>query len=561
MLTHLSIRDFAIIEALDLDLHQGFHVITGETGAGKSIIIEAISLALGSRADTSFVRTGKEKAFIELTVTAEDPAVQALLAENALDPSPELLITREISAAGKNVCRINGSPVSVGFLNSLCRKLADIHGQYEHQSLLNPENHLTLLDAFGGDSFGPVKETVKDLYGRYASLSAKLAAWEKNRADSLRRQDFMRYELDEIRKAAPLSGEDTTLEEELVFLQNSERIYGNLSRAYETLNEQDASALSQLQQVSSYLAELEPFSSSLSALSDEIANCCYRLEDLAREIRYEKDTVTFSEERLNEIQERLEVLSLLKRKYGGSIDKTLEYAASLEEQLSVIEGGDEAADHWKAELAVCKDQLVLACGRLSELRKRSAKDLEAKINLELQELNFKDADFRVSFNDTPSAFTENGTDTAEFLLSANKGEALKPLTKVASGGELSRIMLAFKQIVGDYDRIPTMIFDEIDTGISGITASIVGRKLHDLSTRHQILCITHLPQIAAFGDHHYRIQKNDSGERTITTVVPLDREGRIDEIARLTGGLSITETTRKSAEELLNTCLQERHPS
>jgi DNA repair protein RecN (Recombination protein N) len=539
MISHIRIRDFAIIDTVELDFREGLNIITGETGAGKSIVIEAVSLALGSRADTAFIRSGKDKAVVQMLAELN---------------GEEYVVTRELSAAGKNVCKVNGEIVSLAQLNQLCRRIADVHGQYDHQSLLNPENHLKLIDSFHDREIASLRERVSELFHRYSETKQKLASLLSSQADAERKRDFMRFELSEINAAKPYPGEDNELSQKLSLLQNSEKIYQNLSGAYELLYEASPSAVDGIGRSLRLLQEISGFSNEINALHSELSDAYYKIEDLTTEIRRLKDGISFSPELLEETVSRLNVLDGLKRKYGGSIEKVLEYKDRIARGLEKIENIDALRDKLSKELSVYEKELRKACSELTALRRKSAADAEARINKELKELNFKDTALTVVFYDDGSGkpnFTANGVDRIEFLITTNRGETPKPLARIASGGEISRIMLAFKQIIANYDSIPTMIFDEIDAGISGITASIVGKKLSDISKQRQIICITHLPQIAAYGDHHFRIEKAAVGEATLTTVIPLDEREKIAEIARLLGGINITETTLKSAEELI----------
>ena len=554
MISHIDIRDFALIHRLSLDFYQGFHVITGETGAGKSILIEAVSLALGSRADTSFVRTGCEKAVIELTADTENPEIIALLRENGIETAQPMVFTREIFASGKSVCRINGTMVSVTFLNTLCRKLADIHGQYDHQSLLNPERHMDLLDRYGEGMVGEEKARTAELFRAYIKTKRELSELRKNAAERERQRDFMQFEWQEIDGAALSEGEDEELESRLLVLQNGERIYESLSRAYELFSEGETPCVDMLGRGLACLREAESFSADAAAISRDVESSYYALKDAASEIRRLRDDMTFSQEELDQTQERLDVINRLKRKYGGSLEEVFAYKERLERDLELTESSEALQKELAGTLKKYKEGLLASSRRLSDLRKEAAKRIEERVNAELEELNFKDAEFRVHFGQKEGeiVLTEYGMDQIEFLIRSNKGETLKPLAKVASGGEISRIMLALKTAIGDCDRIPTLIFDEIDTGISGIAASVVGRKLRSIAENHQVICITHLAQIAAFGAHHYRIEKNEEKERTATTVTLLDKEETVREIARLLGGMNITETTLESARELLS---------
>ncbi|QIB69284.1 DNA repair protein RecN [Aminipila butyrica] len=556
MISHLHVKDFAIIDEMDVDFHTGLNIITGETGAGKSIIIEAVSLALGSRADTAFVRSGKDKAVIELIVEDCPKPAFVLLEENGI-PADEgqIIIKREISASGKGVCRVNNQIVSVSFLHGLCKKLADIHGQYDHQSLLDPELHITLLDLYNSAEILPVQTLTQNFYQEYKSLKSQLEQLLANAADNQRKYDFISFELNEIDNANLISGEDETLEEEILALQNSEKIYGNLSNSYEALYDNSPSVLEALSKVQDQLQDIAPYSKAVQDLLADFDDAYYKLEDISREVRSIRDHVTFSPEQLDLAISRMNVIDKLKRKYGGSIEKVLTYRQQLEADLATIENMDETKEAITHQLSVCEDQLKLASQRLSTLRKTAAAELQVKIKAQLHELSFNSAEFEISLTKNPSGYTANGVDTVEFLISTNRGEPLKPLAKIASGGEMSRIMLAFKKIIGDYDDIPTMIFDEIDTGISGIAASVVGQKLREIAENHQIICITHLPQITACGSYNYKIVKSSDETSTYTTVVPLSPEEKIQEVARLLGGLNITEATLKSAEELIQASL------
>lgn len=535
MIRHISIRNFAIIENIDVDFHDGLNIITGETGSGKSIVIQAVSLALGSRADTAFIRSGEEKAVIQM------------IADHG---SEEYIITREISAAGKNICRINDEIVTLGHLNSICRKLADIHGQYDHQSLLNPEYHINLVDLYHKDRILPAKEQVDLCFRKYSNVMTKLRDIISQANKDKREQNFMEFELQELESAELQPGEDEILEEEILLLQNSEKIYEDLGCAYQISSEDDYSILSGLKKVSDMISETSGFSNELDNLSNRISELYYEFEDICTDIRDKRDNTIFSPEELNSKIARIELLNKLKSKHGMTIEELIDYKDKLAVRLSHIENMDAVKAELETELSECRDKLESACKELTEIRKESAAELEQKISNELSQLNFKDAVFSIEFRKSDS-FTSEGTDIIEFLISTNRGEPMKPLSKIASGGEMSRIMLAFKKIIGDYDEIPTMIFDEIDSGISGIAASIVGRKLREIAQSHQIICITHLPQIAAYGQFNYKIAKSSDDTMTYTTVTQLSDDEKVHEIARLLGGANITDTTLKSAKELI----------
>ena len=536
MINHISIRNFAIIENTEIDFEDGLNIITGETGSGKSIVIEAISLALGSRADSAFVRFGADKAVVQLAGELN---------------GEEIVITREVSSAGKNLCRLNGQIVTLSELLVTCRKLADIHGQYDNQSLLNSDNHINLVDRFHSDEIDPIKEVFLQRYEEYTSVKSRLTALLATEAENFRKKDFYRFEIDEIAAADLKPGEDEELEEKISLLQNSEKIYSAVEGTYELLNNSDNGLISALGTAMSSLQSISGYSKELNSISEDFSDLFYRLDDIAGNLRDIKDKVTFSPYELDDAISRLNTIDGLKRKYGPSIDDILAYMNRISEELFNIDNFDSLKIKLSAETEDAREKLKEQAEILTKARKRSAAELEKSIEKELKDLNFDSAQLSIDFKELPT-MGPNGNDLIEIMISTNRGEPLKPLAKIASGGEISRIMLAIKNITGTYDSIPTMIFDEIDAGISGITASIVGRKLKEIAEHHQIICITHLPQIAACGQSHYRIYKEVNNEKTYTRVDKLKDSEAVDEIARLLGGENITDTTRKSAIELLN---------
>ena len=535
MIHHISIKNFAIIEQTEIVFAEGLNIITGETGSGKSIVIEAISLALGSRADSSYVRTGTDKAVIQLS--------------GELD-GEEILLTREISAAGKNLCRYNDEIVTLNRLNQIARRLADIHGQYDNQSLLNPDYHIVLVDAYRHDVTERLKEAVQKAYSQYAQIRSQLGSLLSAEKENRRKLDFLRFEADEIEKAALRPGEDQELEDRISLLQNSEKIFENIEKSYGVLTDSSPSVMDGLRGAMRSVEEIASFSSDIGAVSQEFSDVYYRLEDICRSLRDIKDRLTFNPEELNDAISRLELISSMKKKYGHSIEEVLQYFDSISAQIAVIENFETNKASLEQELKTTAAALRRACAELTDARKESAAQLSDCIQKELVDLNFSDAQLEIRILPLEKP-TENGMDQVEILITTNRGEPLKPLTRVASGGEMSRIMLAFKNVISSYDNIPTLIFDEIDTGISGITASIVGRKLKEISRSRQILCITHLPQIAACGDHNYRIHKKSDDTSTYTRVEALNPEETVREIARLLGGATITETTLENARELI----------
>ncbi|MDX9887712.1 MAG: DNA repair protein RecN [Anaerovoracaceae bacterium] len=540
MITHIRIKDFAIIKEVEMDFQEGLTVITGETGSGKSIMVEAISLALGSRADSTYVRAGTEKAIVQMIADLH---------------GEEVIITREVNANGKNICRINNTIVPLNELANLSKKIADIHGQYDHQSLLNVENHILLVDSYKAEEILPKKESVGLLYSQYTGLKNKLKKLKDNTEELERSRDFMEYQLNEIQLAALFLGEDDELNSRRVILQNSEKIFQKLDEAYMYSNGEAPSSLDNIYKSLAALKEVSGFSPEIQRLEEEYKDAYYRLEDASKELLNIKEAINFSQDELNEILSRLDIIDNLKRKYGGTIAEILSFADSLSSQLSAFENFEDMEERLQKEFDEVSARLAEECQALSSLRKLSAKKLQEGVQEELKELGFTNSTFLISILDLPH-FTNTGGDKVEFLISTNKGEPLKALSKIASGGEMSRIMLAFKKIIADYDDVSAMIFDEIDSGISGIAASVVGKKLKQIAKNHQIICITHLPQIAACGKNNFRIEKQESHTHTFTNVVPLNQDEKVREIARLIGGETITSTTIESAKELISASSQ-----
>jgi len=539
MITRINISNFAIIKELEADLFSGLTVVTGETGAGKSIVIEALSMALGGRADKSMVRSGADRAVITILTNAED--------------MPEVL-TREIGAAGKSVAKVDGEIVPLSQLEASTLGRVDVHGQYDHQSLLLPEKHIGLLDAYGRFEIAPVSESLALAYTAYEDVSKRLSELKRDAAMAARELDFLKYEIKEIEGAGLSPGEDEELESRVRIMQSSEKIYEALANAYDLLSGEGplgGSALSAVGGVRDSLAGLSGFDGEFAKMADVGAETYYALEELESQVRKARDEMDFSQADLDGALARLDRIERLKVKYGGSVEEVLDHMDKAAARVSAAENSDAQIETLEKELTVVKERYISEALALSALRRKIAAGLEEAITTQLMELNFKDAEFFISIESDENLVASGGIDRVEFMLSANKGQPLLPLAKVASGGELSRIMLAFKSVTGDFDGVGTMIFDEIDSGISGITASIVGEKLLTMADSHQIVCITHLPQIAACADHHYVLEKHTEGNETFTTLREIKGDERVDEIARLVGGRILTETTRENARELI----------
>ncbi len=536
MIQHLLIQNFAIIENTEIEFEDGLNIITGETGSGKSIVIEAVSLALGARADSSFVRSGKDKAVIQLAASLD---------------GQDYVITREISATGKNLCRLNGQLVTLGEISALASRIADIHGQYDNQNLRDPRQHLALVDQYRDAEISPLRAEFDAAYAAYKESRGQLDTLLKSEKESRKQADFYRFELAEIQRVDPAPEEDEELTEQIAILQNSEKIFSAVESAYGPLDENEFNVLSSMGNIQSSLESIRNFSREFAETADIFNDAYYGLQDVAARLAGIREQISFRPEELDKLISRLDQIDELKKKYGGSIGDVLAYRDRIQQELSQLENFDELRGTLEQETKQRLRALRTAAAALTGARQASAEALGQAIESELHDLNFDSARFEIRISAAPAISAEGG-DEAEILISTNRGEPLKPLIRVASGGEISRIMLAIKNITGTYDKIPTMIFDEIDAGISGITASIVGRKLREISSSHQIICITHLPQIAACGDANYRICKETDANSTYTHVDRLDEEATVDEIARLLGGEIITETTRRSARELIS---------
>ncbi|MEG0291450.1 MAG: DNA repair protein RecN [Anaerovoracaceae bacterium] len=536
MINYISIKNFAIIENVEVSFHSGLNIITGETGSGKSIVVEAMSLALGARADSSMVRSNQEKATIQMVCDYMHT---------------EYVVTREISSTGKNLCKINGDIVSLGELQEFTKKVADIHGQYDNQSLLNPASHIMLVDTYEKDSINPCKERVSELYKKYVETYNKIVELQQGSSNSLKSKEIMEFEIKEISEANLIIGEDIELKEKLIEEQNKETIATGFANVYNLCNTDDDSVSASINKIVKGLKDLKPLSKDAGNLEDDFLDIYYRLEDLINRVRVQAQKSTYDSSDIEIIMDRLNLIDSLSRKYGGSIENVLNYSDTLKKKLITLSNIDVEINSLQIELERTGELLKNETNRLTYLRTTSANSLEEKIQKELLDLNLSNAVVRLEVT-TSKKYTANGVDKVEFLISTNLGENLKPLNKIVSGGEMSRIMLAFKNVIGEYDNIQTMIFDEIDSGISGIAASTVASKLKEIAQKHQIIAITHLPQIAAVGNHNFKIDKHNDGEKTYTTVEYLTESEKTHEIARLLSGNSITDIALQNAKQLID---------
>ena len=548
MLSLLHIENIAVIECSDISFDQGFNVLTGETGAGKSIVIDAISAILGERAYRDMIRTGANKASVQAVFT--DVPEYEWFADNGVEYDPETVIQREIYLDGKNVCRVNGSLVSVSILRKLGIQLINIHGQHDSASLLDETNHLGFLDAFADNE--ALRADYCDKYNAVTALRREMERMTMDESEKLRRMETLRYQIEEISKAELEAGEDEVLEERRKLLQNAEKLSDGINAAVECLYGGDDTdgASTLLAQAERELARLSRYTDAFATLHDKVADLMYQVQDVAEEARDSRDDLSYSADELEQIEARLDVIHRLRRKYGVTCADILEYLEKAKAELDEIEFADDHLERLKGKLKKAENTAWDAAFALRENRKATAVTLSERILKELAQLDMPRVQFSCEFEETE--LSASGADSVVFYMSANAGEALKSMSKVASGGELARIMLAMKNVLAEQDQVNTLIFDEVDTGVSGRAAQKVAEKLRSVAAHKQVLCVTHLPQLAALANTHLLIAKSEREGRTYTTVTPLDKEGRMRELARIIGGTNITETTLKSAEEMLN---------
>lgn len=561
MLLELNIENFVLIENVNINFTEGFNVLSGETGAGKSIVIDAISLALGGKSSKNYVRTGKQKAVIQTVFTFEDKGIKQLLDEYGIDCDDNIIIlNREIFGTGKSISRINGRIVQLTFAKKIAKMLIDIHGQHEHQSLLYTDNHLNMLDLFGNEILIKNLEKVNEKYNQLKEIEKKLKKIDQNDKERERRIDLIKFQIEEIDSCSIKDGEDSDLSKEFELLKNSEKIFEIIHESHDKISaglDDKQSILGTLSEILANFEDICDLDENIMNFNNELQDIFYRLQDITTDMRHYGENITYDSQALFEIEKRLDTINNLKRKYGNTIEEILEYRNKMYKELEELEDSANRIEHLKEEIEICKKEYLKLSKLLTKERKEISKDFESKMMKELKDLNFENAEFKVSI--TPNVdrnnnlvFKKNGIDKVEFLISTNPGEPLKSLSKVASGGEISRIMLAMKVILAKIDNIETLIFDEIDTGISGKTANVVGEKIALISRTHQTICITHLPQIAVMADNHLFIEKITSENQTTTLIEKLNTKDRINEISRLIGGNVITDLTLKNAKEMLN---------
>ena len=548
MLELLHIENIAIIEAADIEFAPGFNALTGETGAGKSIVIDSLSAVLGQRTSRELIRTGAEKAFVSAAFSGMAPE---LAEELGIQPEADgtLLLQREIQTDGKNVCRVNGRPVTVGQLRALGARLLNIHGQHDGQQLLDEEQHIVYLDSFG--RVESLAITYAEKYKNFTDIRRQIGALQMDEAEKARRVDTLQYQIEELRRAKLTPGEEEELTARRGMLRNAEKFLGAVAGADYALNGDDSGggALSALRQAQDALSGVRHLDDAFGKLYERLGEAYSEVYDIAATVEDKRGELDVSPGELDRVESRMDLLYRLKKKYGATVEDMLDYQARCEAELAQIEDAGDMLARLEQALSKAEKEARQAAQALSDARKAAADRLTSQILAELQQLDMGKIRFAVDFAEKP--LDSDGMDTVRFLMSANVGEELRPIHKIASGGELARIMLAMKNVLSEQDHVGTMVFDEVDTGVSGRAAQKVAEKMARISRRKQVLCVTHLPQLAAMADTHFSVEKGERGGRTYTEVRRLDREQRRRELARLTGGSHVSQTMLDGAEELL----------
>lgn len=558
MLLELNIKNFAIIENLEVRFDNGLNIITGETGTGKSILIEALGVLLGSRSNKDFIRTGEDKAILEAVFYVENKEIDYIIKDYGIEIEEDriLIINKSISKNGPSLTKINGKNVNLSMLNKVTRNLVDIFGQHEHQSLLEVDNHKFLIDSFGNKEFKDLKLEIKSAYIELKNKRNYLGEISIESSERDREIDILKYQIDEIEASNLDVKKDLDIEKEykkykeINFINNIfMQVLGNLkSNSFE-----ETAILDIINRDISELEKIKEIDEEILSIYERYRNISFELEDLTRDIYDYGNSLEANPNYLIELENRLDLINRLKSKYGESFEEILKFKDEAQERLLILANQEVEIRKLKKEIGLMEEKLLEKSRNLSGLRKEIGRDLEEKIQKELEYLNMKDIVFKVDFKEL-NDFNIDGIDRVEFLISTNIGEGLMPLSKIASGGEMSRIMLAFKTILAGHDNIDTMIFDEIDTGISGRTAQLVGEKIYEISKDHQVICISHLPQITAMADRHYSINKETINNKTGSYIKLLDDKSRVEELARLIGGPRLTDTTKKHAREMINMC-------
>ena len=552
MLYTLHVKDLALIKEQEIEFHEGLNILTGETGAGKSIIIGSVNLALGGKADKEMIRTGAEYALVELTFFVDNKEIVQKIKSMDLpiDDEGTVVLSRKIMQ-GRSICKVGGESVNLKQLRELGELLINIHGQNDHQALLHKKKHLEILDSYSEKELNEYKKELANVWKYHEEIRKKLDDTNLDEATRKREQDLASYELSEISQAELSEGEDEELETKYRKMVNGRKIAEAASMANESIFAEDKeNASDSISDAVSRLSSVSSYDEAIDDLTKQLLEIDTLLTEFGRSLSDYISDLEFDEEDFQEVEERLNLINHLKDKYGNSITDILEYASEKEKQLEILCNLEEERNRLTKELSKAREKALKLCENISEVRKKNASKLAKEMKKALLDLNFLDVKFEIQVRSFEDRITAEGFDEVEFMISTNPGESIRPLEEVASGGELSRIMLALKTVLADKDEIESLIFDEIDTGISGITAWKVSEKLGNLSGHHQILCITHLPQIAAMADHHYLIKKGVSESRTITNIKELNSQDSVEELGRLLGAGEITDAVRENAREM-----------
>lgn len=550
MLSRLYIENIAVIEKTEIDFTKGFNVLTGETGAGKSIVIDAISAVLGRRTSRELVRTGADSAFVSATFTDVGETTKEALKNLAIPIEDELILEREFTLSGKNICKINSRPASISVLREISRFLINIHGQHESYELMSPDLHMGYIDSYGGHS--DILKEYTEVYSEYKDVCRVLNQKNSDDRDRLRRADLLKFQIDELESAEIRAGEFSELSEERNILANAQKLRELLSTASYYLKGDSGEfpdAVSLLSNACDEVSSAAEVMDSVKTLSERLGSCYYDLEDISSELNSLAESIDDNPYRLEEIEMRLDLLTRLMKKYGDSEEELLAYLENIRSELSAIESFEEDREKLLLMQSELYEKSMKIAVKLSEARRETSEKFSCEVMKRMRLLDMPSA--VVSVSQITGDLTDTGIDTLEFMVSTNAGEPVKPVSKVASGGELSRMMLSIKTVLSEKEPTDTLIFDEVDSGISGSAALRVGEALRDVSNSCQVLCVTHLPQIAAMARSHYLIKKSEDKGRTYTKVIPLDTEGRVEELSRIIGGETVTETARSYAKELL----------
>lgn len=550
MLLEISIKNFAIIEAISLNFEKGMTVLTGETGAGKSIIIDAMNMMLGARATTDVIRHGAPKAEIEGLFSVENSRLlQEIFDEQGLELGDEIIIRREILQNGRSISRVNGQMVNLSVLRTIGQHLVDIHGQHDHEELMRPQLHIQMLDEFGDAAFWDLKETYQTSFDAYRKMRKQVLEVKKNQQEHKARIEMLEFQMAEIEAANLQAGEDLALNQERDKLLNHKNIADTLTNAYSMLDNEDFSSLANVRSAMNDMESVEEYDPEYREISSSLSETYYVLEDISKRLEAIIEDLDFDGNRLMQVENRLDLLHTITRKYGGTVDDVLLYFVKITEEYNLLTGNNLSSEDMEAELKKLEVNLVNLAGQLASARHNLAQQLEAEIKQELQDLYMEKAQFQVRFS--KGKFSREGNEMVEFYISTNPGEDFKPLVKVASGGELSRLMLAIKSAFSRKEGKTSIVFDEVDTGVSGRVAQAIAQKIHKIGQHGQVLAISHLPQVIAIADYQFFIEKISNDHSTVSTVRLLTVEERVEEVAKMLAGDDVTEAALTQARELL----------